>query len=351
MINDEKKELIAYEIIRTLYSRFTNFPENSSQVRNAPFHIAFLKAFTDKLENKASDLTSFIGLSSWMHGLNTTLGQAFFENVARILSCGEKKSFTKRTNTVLEITAKQKNTIANIITDLKNGNEVPDLSRENGLLLSTSADQIMVEANDFTADVFYQLENAVVGIELKTVRPNSGEMRSEKQKILEAKSVLFHEYVGKEIIFFIGFPFDPTGVSDLDFDKSRFLKYLVDGEKYFDDKEVLLAGELWDFLSESSDTMQEILKLINAIATPKFMDDYEFVKDPINEIKDSVRYRSILAIWYLSEQLRLLENHEIITKNLAIHKNFGKFYNQTIFDDDGNCNYKRLSRLNELISK
>ena len=90
MIN-QTKEKIAFEVIRTLISRFESFPNDSTTNRNAPFHEAFLNAFKDKLEEKVSDIPFMISLSSWMHGLNTTLGQQFFENVAHIVSNGTKR--------------------------------------------------------------------------------------------------------------------------------------------------------------------------------------------------------------------------------------------------------------------
>ena len=86
MLDFKIKEKIALEVIRTLYHRFNNFPENADKNRNAPFHEAFLKAFSDKLQGKVPDTPFFISLSSWLHGLNTTLGQSFFEKVSHHLS-------------------------------------------------------------------------------------------------------------------------------------------------------------------------------------------------------------------------------------------------------------------------
>ena len=40
---------------------------------------------------------------------------------------------------------------------------------------------------DFSADVFIEDTNTITAIELKSVKPNSGEMKGEKQKILEKK--------------------------------------------------------------------------------------------------------------------------------------------------------------------
>ena len=78
-MEDLKRERIALEVIKTLKSRFDNFPEDASDNRNAPFHEAFLKAFKMKIEEYVTDVPIFVSLASWMHGLNTSIGQSFLK--------------------------------------------------------------------------------------------------------------------------------------------------------------------------------------------------------------------------------------------------------------------------------
>lgn len=84
---------------------------------------------------------------------------------------------------------------------------------------------------DFSADVFIEDTNSITAIELKTVKPNSGEMKGEKHKILEGKAALFRKFPGKQIRFYIGFPFDPTVDKEKEritsFKKSRFLGQII----------------------------------------------------------------------------------------------------------------------------
>ncbi len=91
-----------------------------------------------------------------------------------------------------------------------------------------------------------------IAIEVKSVKPNSGEMKGEKQKILEGKAALYRKFPDKEIQFYIGFPFDPTvnpeDESVTSFNKSRFLGSIINMNKYFALDETLVASELWDFL-------------------------------------------------------------------------------------------------------
>lgn len=342
-----KTEKIAIEVIKTLITRFETFPIDASNNRNAPFHEAFLNAFTDKLKGKVSDIPFFISLSSWLHGLNTTLGQSFFESVSHILSGGEKKEFTSKKRTLLKVSQEQKNAIANIVTDLKNGVFDPDSKRENELIFLTSTNTNL-DANSFTADVFIEEETKIIAVELKTVQPNAGEMRGEKQKILEAKSALFNRFHSKEIAYYIGFPFDPTSTTPTGSDKSRFLKSIIDGEKYFASDEVLLANELWDFLSGDQNTMDTILDIINKIATKDFMEKFKYLDDTANRKNNVNIYKTLLNDWFLFSEIELLNNDSEITKYLHKESRDRRIYNQSIFKH-GYYNFERYNFLIGLI--
>ncbi|RMG37468.1 MAG: TdeIII family type II restriction endonuclease [Methanobacteriota archaeon] len=337
-------ERIAHEVVATLVARFATFPEDASGNRNAPFHEAFLKAFANELEGKVSDIPLFISLSSWLHGLNTTLGQSFFEQVAHIISDGEKREYTSKKLGNLMITPRQKQVINQIITDLSVEDRYPNVEEENGLLFYPHPkEEETVSAIDFSADVFYTVDDKIVAIELKTVKPNSGEMRGEKRKILEGKAALYNKFVNgqsesTQILFYIGFPFDPTSDTPTGFDKSRFFGNIINLSKYFDPNESLIASELWDSLAGESGTMQQILDIINAIATPEFMDRYKFVQDGKNRLIDRERFREILQDWFLFSEIIFLDNEELILTRLP---NMKKKFNQLLFNKDGKYQWKR----------
>ena len=330
-MNQTKTQQIALEVIKVLKTRFDNFPKSANENRNAPFHEAFLNAFKDKIEKYVDNVPYLISLSNWLHGLNTTLGQSFFENVAHILSDGEKRTFKN-----YKITNKQSNAVLEIITDLKNGTRKPNLEEENSLIFQFDENDKLVNALDFTADVFIMENDYIEAIELKSVRPNAGEMRGEKLKILSAKACLKRKYPNKEIRYFIGFPFDPLSDTPTGHDKERFMKHLIEFEKYFDPKEVLLAGELWDKLSGEENTMENILDIINRIAKPDFLEKYEFINNPENFEKDREKYLSILKEWFLFDELEIFKNYEKLkSKNQ-------RFINQQLFKKDVKYNIRRL---------
>lgn len=329
-ISQLKKEQIAHAVIKVLCTRFNIFPDKEGANRNAPFHIAFVRAFQTKLEGRVNDIHDFINLSSWMHGLNTSLGQSFFESVAHILCDGEKRDFKEKF-----IYTKQANAIGEIMTDLKNGDETPSVQREDSIIADNAYGDKQKSPN-FTADCFYETDTDVVAIELKSVRPNSGEMRGEKQKVLLGKAVLRELYPGKNVKYLFGFPFDPTASSDVAYNKDKFLSYLVEAEKFVAHDDFLIADEFWSFLADSPEgVMQEILDIINDIATPQFMEKFEKLQDNSTEADEK---RQIFNEWHMYSEVRILDDVEMTKQNARV-------YNQAIFKTDGTYNTKRLTLL------
>ena len=348
-MKNEIKERIAWEVIKTLISRFNSFPEDASKNRNAPFHEKFLNAFADKLDDKMPDILFFISLSSWLHGLNTSLGQSFFETVAQILSDGEKREYTSKKLGNLKITAAQKENINRIITKLSTSEVEPNFKDENAkIFIKHNQEEETEKAIDFSADVFFEDNNSIIAIELKTVKPNSGEMRGEKQKILEGKAALFNKYTQKEISFYIGFPFDPTSDHPTEFNKTRFLRSNINMIKYFDPKETLIANELWDFLSGEKKTMENILSIINDISTVNFQYNFFYLNDADNRNHD--KYLELLAQWHLYSEWKLVKNNETIQRNISKDKKFLRIYNQKPFKTNGQYNYNRYLKLKTLIT-
>ena len=349
MISDTKRELIAIEVIKILNKSTEYIQDNFSTTDKNPFYMSFYKGITSNLSDNCfvkNNEGDFIGFSSWLHGLNTTLGQSFFENVAHILSEGYKREFTSKSNTLLNVTLTQKQAIKNIIIDLKNSTESPNLNRENSLIF-IDENQADLDANSFTADVFIESHKEIVAIELKSVRPNSGEMGGEKQKILQAKAALYKAFPEKQIKYYIGFPFDPTSDTPTGYDKVRLLDYLVDGNKYFASDEVLLANELWDNLSGSGNSMEQIFEIINAIATPEFLEKYNYLNDNQNRLKDATNYKTLLQKWHLFKEIELQDNIEDILDKTKDNPKAYKIFRQPVFEN-GKYNQSRFEYLKTL---
>lgn len=344
-LSSEKVQRISEEVISILYSRFLQFPSNSLGNRNAPFHEAFLNAFSDQFaQHNIADMPIFISLCNWYHGLSTTIGQKFFENVAYILSDGEKREYTSGRGKlgVLQISSQQHNNISTIITNLTNtGN--PNLTSENNLIFAADTAPL-VDAMGFTADVYIENNQEIIAIEMKSVKPNAGEMKGEKSKILHGKAALCKNFPGKNINFYIGFPFDPTNspTAPTGCNKVRFMSSIINMDKYFAHNEVLLADELWNLLSGDTNTMQQILTIINGIATPEFETKLNFLRDNTNRINHLVEYQEILAEWNLFSELFILNNDSTIRSRIVNYRGLQSKYNNSMFKTSGTGDNQKI---------
>ena len=258
-LTQDQRNRIGEVVKEILLRRIENFPEIGAEIRNAPFHSAFLECFHDRLGTLNIETPYLVAIASWLHGLNTSLGTGF-ENISHILSGGYKRKFTDAYR--LTVKRGQADHVEEIIRDLKAGAHTPNLERENELVLNFDANDREIDSLPFTVDTYIERGNEIIAIELKSVRPNSGEGRGEKQKILYGKAALKLQNPDKNIRFLVGFPFDPTSPTPTGYDKTRFFNYLIEFKKFFAQDEVLIASEFWDFLSGSENTMEEILDVI-----------------------------------------------------------------------------------------
>jgi hypothetical protein len=310
------REKISIEVIKTLVSRFDNCPEYKSGNRNVPFHEAFLNVFSNEINSNVSDVPFFTAISSWLLGLNVTLRQSFYENVANLLCYGEKKKFVSANGNLLKITKRQKTYITELIKNFIIGKAVPNLQEENNNLFQNDETEL-TDSIEFTADVFYINENNVNAIVLRSIKPNLGEMCDEKEKILYGKAALYRLYPGKKINFFLGFPFDPTIDSKIQpidgYDKQRFARSCIEQQKFFASDEFLIAKELWDFLSGKPDTMNEIITIIKTIATPRFEAKYKILSDSTK--RGNTEYITLLQEWNLYTEIEIIKNKSLIMNN------------------------------------
>jgi len=138
-ISQDKKDRISEIIKNILIKRIDNFPELDHQNRNAPFHDLILSAFKDQLKKINVPTPYLIAVSSWLHGLSTSLGTGF-ENLSHILSGGYKREFTN--HFVLKVTNNQARNIELIIRELKGGKK-PNLKQENEIIFQHKSLEIL----------------------------------------------------------------------------------------------------------------------------------------------------------------------------------------------------------------
>ncbi|MBN2009798.1 TdeIII family type II restriction endonuclease [candidate division KSB1 bacterium] len=345
MIDTNKKEKISIEVIKILCQCIENLSEISIEDLQSPFQKAFYNNF---LTTSSYSYSEIIKIKHNFLNLNGMKGQSFFENVAHILSDGEKREYTAKKLGNLQIHKTQKEKINSLITKLSNSESTPDLGSENSEIFIEDSSQLL-NAIDFSADVFIEESDSITSIELKSVKPNSGEMRGEKQKILEGKAALHKKFPQKEIHFFIGFPFDPTQdiTNPIGSDKSRFMASCINMNKFFSVSEVKLADELWNFLSDDENTMQQLLDIINSISTTEFLDKFQYVMS--NQNRTESKYPEILKEWHLTSEVELINHTKTIKSKTENDKRLTRIYNQSPFKKDGNYNKDRYNTLIQLI--
>jgi len=241
----------------------------------------------------------------------------------------------------------QQTVITDIVTDLKNGIHAPNLLREDGLIARDNGVQDK-DVPNFTADCYFDDNQKIVAIEIKTVRPNSGVFKNEKDKILSAKAGLRNAHPSKEIFYYLAFPFDPLSSEETGSDKDAFMNYSVEFRKFFASEEILLADEFWNFLSGDNNTMRQLLDIINAIATPQFMDRYEFLNSSDNRDTDRNRYIQQLTDWNLHSEMNLIQNEVNLLQRIDGQGRMVRKYNQPIFKE-GEYNKDRYTALKGLL--
>ena len=80
---------------------------------------------------------------------------------------------------------------------------------------------------------------------------------------------------------------------------------VIEFNKFFCPEEVLIGDELWNRLSGEKNTMQQILDIINKIATTDFVENLMFLENPKNKKSNPGRYQEILKQWNLSDNSRI----------------------------------------------
>ena len=299
----EVKEKISIEIIKTLFKRFDSFFNDPFINYSKSFHIMFLEAFSDDLEFNTPNSPYLPSLKYWYDHLTPTLGKHFIENIAHILSGGDK--------------------------------------RENAILFSQdNSDEN--DTMDFVVDVFIEDNDSITGINLLTTEINLTNIREEKERVLASKAALQRKYPHKRIQFYIGLPFDLTEYSNLE------AETISKGSIFLNSNEYLIADDLWEFLSGSKGTMKQFLDIINTISTPDFLDKFNFLRDSSN--RNINEYKNILEYWGLISELELVLN-DVHIRNIAEYKNESRLYNKLPFDKSGAYDFDRYYKLREFINE
>jgi hypothetical protein len=131
------------------------------------------------------------------------------------------------------------------------------------------------------------------------------------------------------------------------YDKMRFMSSIIGCNKFFAPEEILLGSELWDYLSGVENTMQDVLEIINRIAKPEFMEDFNLLLN--NDPNQEENQKRILNAWYQFSELELIEHKEDLERKTKSNNRLSNRLRQACFSPKGEYKRDRYAELIRLL--
>lgn len=192
-----------------------------------------------------------IAAYSFIHSLATTLGMSIYEEVSVIIASENSQECFRNYGVGSVISTSQKSAIANIITELRNGNRQANIIEETEEVLKVSAEDGVFQKSGNIADFYMKKNNVENYFEIKTVKPNIDIFEKSKTKLLE--------WIARRrtpIKVFLAFPYNPYHPEPY----SRFTEAgMMDHPNDF-----LIGEEYWNFLG-GKNTFKELLDTFDTI--------------------------------------------------------------------------------------
>ncbi|MEJ5240576.1 MAG: TdeIII family type II restriction endonuclease [Anaerolineales bacterium] len=242
LYNSQREEIanLLKEKIRRKLSGY--FPESN----NMPFHVRLLGQ--DRM-----------ALFSFIQSLNTMLGISVFEQIAVIIATPHFKraiqQYTLPNNT---ISKNAQSKIQEIINDLRAARARPDKQVEISKILQVAQTGEMVVVKPARVDLFLEsADGTEYYFDLKTSKPNIGEIVGFKQKLLEWVAMRYVAGLPPTQIYTgLAIPYNPYAPQPYD-------RWTFQGMFDFPN-EIKVAEEFWDFLG-GNNTYEELLQIFENV--------------------------------------------------------------------------------------
>lgn len=189
-----------------------------------PFHMIFFSVRSVVVSQVERSITAAVGM-------------AFYTTIAKIIA--EERFSIVKTNHTLDgrLDEGQVAAVNRVLEELDRGRARPDADRELDVILGARAGEarrVEITADFYIGDYPLQGRRIPVFIEFKTPWPKKEDCIRSKRRLL-----LFRAMHGGRALAYVGIPYDPFGG-----DKGAWWTI----KRVFDPREVLLGGELWDFV-------------------------------------------------------------------------------------------------------
>ncbi len=250
VLSDSQKAEIKALLRTTIKTKLAKYKRESSYM-----------PFLTKLIQDSEKVAAY----SFIHSISTSLGMSVYEEVSVIIAKPYSQEAVRNIKVGGTLSSTQKETIARIVNDLREGKRKVDSKKEMQEVLSAKMKNGSSQKDNNVADFFMRKDNQEFFFEIKTVKPNIDVFTKSKVKLLE-----WVARKQKPINAILAFPYNPYHPEPY----SRFTEQGVIEHG----TEFLIAEEYWDFIGGKG-TFVELLSLFDDVGR-------ELKTDIENKIKE-----------------------------------------------------------------
>lgn len=217
----------------------------SPETTNMPFHTRLLGR--DRM-----------ALFSFIHSINTTLGQSVFEQVAAVIArphfrqvVHQYKDFNNK------ISRNAQRAIQEIMDELVAARSTPNKAEETEKILRVSQTGDLVTVRRPRIDLFVEsLDGVEYYFDLKTAKPNISDFRGYKRQLLEWVAIRGAQDNTANVRTLIAIPYNP-------YEPQPYQRWTLQG--LFDlENEIMVAEEFWNFLG-GENTYEQLLSVFETV--------------------------------------------------------------------------------------
>lgn len=221
----EERTEIEKILIDALKHKFTHY---SPESKHMPFHTRLLGK--DRM-----------ALFSFIHSLNTNFGTSIFEPVSTFLGTRRFKFAEHQAIAGEYITKDAQECIQTVIDNLTSANVAPNSLEEIKMLRKVCITGEIKKIKSIKVDLkLVSSDDVIYLIDLKSPKPNKGELIGFKRNFLEWMASILHTNPDAKVIAFLGIPYNP-------YYPKPYARWTLTG--MLDLKHELKVGdEYWDFI-------------------------------------------------------------------------------------------------------
>lgn len=267
-LNEIQKSEIKQLILRTMDDKINTYTERNDM--NKPFYFA--------LFSKKS-----VYIASILQSTYTSFGSQW-ENIAEIIGKDNPniKRFEKHYTLHGTITAKEQETIADILFELDRGGKKADYRANKETINSAYKKSDSEKPINQIIDFFIEFSDGhEMYFENKSVKPNKNEMKAAKSDLLEILAMRQKEKNIDNIDVAVSMPYNPY--FDTSFNRWTTVKFFEIGD------DLLIGNEFWDYLG-GENTYQDLLDIFSNVGKQISIELDDFIAGLEDSNFENIKY-------------------------------------------------------------